>query len=110
MTERFVGTIAAIATTQVLIAAARRFLDRPVPIVRELTDASFVIYLFHLPLIVLLVWLAQSLPIPAVVKALGVAAGSGLGSYGVWLLVARDRGMSLLFDGVFSRPARPVPA
>jgi len=110
MTERFVGTIAAIATTQVLIAAARRFLDRPVPIVRELTDASFVIYLFHLPLIVLLVWLAQSLPIPAVVKALGVAAGSGLGSYGVWLLVARDRGMSLLFDGVFSRPARPLPA
>lgn len=108
MTERFIGTIAALAATQVLIAGARSLLDRPIPLVRKLTDASFVIYLFHLPLIVLLVWLAQPLAVPPVIKAVTIMALSLGLSYAAWLLIGRVRSMSLLFEGL--RLPRRAPA
>jgi glucan biosynthesis protein C len=100
MTERFLGTFAALAATQILIAGARTLLDRPIPLVRRLTDASFVIYLFHLPLITLLVWLAQPLPVAPVIKALAIM-GLSLGlSYASWLAIGRIRTMALLFEGI----------
>lgn len=100
MAERFIGAIAALATTQVLIAGARTLLDRPIPLVRRLTDASFVIYLFHLPLIVLFVWLAQPLAVPPLVKALSIMALSLGVSYVIWTAIGRIRSMSLLFEGI----------
>lgn len=100
MAERFIGTFAALAATQVLIAAARTLLDRPIPLVRRLTDASFVIYLFHLPLITLFVWLAQPLPVAPIVKALAITALSFGLSYAIWLGIGRIRSMSLLFEGI----------
>lgn len=108
MAERFIGTFAALAATQVLIAGARTLLDRPIPLVRRLTDASFVIYLFHLPLIVLLVWLAQPLPIPAVVKALAIMGLSFGLSYAIWTATKRIRSMSLLFEGIVLPSHQPV--
>ncbi|MEW9856929.1 acyltransferase family protein [Novosphingobium sp. M1R2S20] len=100
MAERFIGTIAAAAITQVFIATARRFLDRPMPLVRRLTDASFVIYLLHLPLITLFVWLAQPLNLPTEVKAVGVM-GLSLGvSYLFWLGTRRLPRAAPLFDGI----------
>lgn len=105
MTERFIGTFAALAATQVLIAGARRLLDRPIPLVRKLTDASFVIYLFHLPLITLFVWLAQPLPVPPLLKALAIMALSFVLSYAIWLVIGRIRSMSLLYEGIV--PSRP---
>jgi len=106
MVERFIGAFAALTTTQVLIATARSLLDRPIPLVRKLTDASFVIYLFHLPLIALLVWLAQPLPVAPLVKALAVMALSLGLSYAIWLAIGRVRSMSLLFEGITARPRR----
>jgi glucan biosynthesis protein C len=103
MAERFIGTFAALGTTQVLIAAARTLLDRPIPLVRKLTDASFVIYLFHLPLITLFVWLAQPLPVPALVKALAIMALSFGMSYAIWRMIGRVRSMSLLYEGIIVR-------
>ncbi|MBB4858532.1 glucan biosynthesis protein C [Novosphingobium chloroacetimidivorans] len=100
MTERFIGTIAALATTLVLIAVARTLLDRPIVLVRRLTDASFVIYLFHLPLIALFVWLAQPLPVPPLAKAMAIMALSFGASYAIWLGIGRMRAMSLLFEGL----------
>jgi glucan biosynthesis protein C len=111
MTERFIASIAALAITQVLIAAARVLLDRPMPLVRRLTDASFVIYLFHLPIIVVLVWLAQSLEVPPIVKALGIMALSLGLSYAAWAVIRRVRGMALLFEGIrLPRSVAPAPA
>lgn len=106
MAERFLGTIAALATTQVVIAGARALLDRPIPAVRKLTDASFVIYLFHLPLITLFVWLAQPLPVAPLVKALAIMALSLGVSYAIWLLTLRAPSMALLFDGVLAPKSR----
>jgi glucan biosynthesis protein C len=109
MTERFIAAFASIAVTQTLIAAARNLVDKPIPIVRRLTDASFVVYLFHLPLIALLVLLLQSVGIPPVVKALVVTVLSFLLSYWAWLGITRVRSMSLLFDGIIL-PSRKAAA
>lgn len=107
MLERFIGTFAALAITQVLIASACALLDKPIPIVRRLTEASFAIYLFHLPLITLFVWLAQPLPIPPVVKAAAIMAVSLSLSYAIWIVIARIRTMTLLFEGiVLPKPGR----
>lgn len=109
MAERFIGTVAALATTQVLIASARSLLDQPIPLVRRLTDASFVIYLFHLPLITLFVWLAQPVPVPPMVKALAIMALSFGISYAMWRVIGRIRSMSLLFEGMYPRKQTPLP-
>lgn len=109
MTERFVGTIAAMAITQVLVAGARALLDRPLPTIRTLTDASFVIYLFHLPVIVLLVWLAQSLGVPPLVKALSIMVLSLGLSFAAWAAIRRIRSMALLFEGI-RLPRSTAPA
>ena len=108
MTERFIAAFAAIGTTQTLIAIARRLIDRPVPIVRRLTDASYVVYLFHLPLIALLVLLLQPLAVPPVLKALAVTVLSFMLSYWAWLGITRVRSMSLLFDGIILPTRKPA--
>jgi glucan biosynthesis protein C len=103
MVERFVAAFAALTTTQVLIAGARALLDRPMPLVRRMTDASFVIYLFHLPLIALLVWLSQSVPVPPLLKAIAIMILSLGLSYAAWSAIGRIRSMSLLFEGMLPR-------
>lgn len=108
MSGRFIGAFAALAITQVLIASARALLDRPIPLVRTLTDASFVIYLFHLPLIALFVWLAQPLGVPPLVKALAITGLSLAVSYGAWVVIGRTRSASLLFEGLASPRANPI--
>lgn len=111
MTERFIGTIATLAITQVLVAGARAFLNRPMPMVRKLTEASFVIYLLHLPFVVLLVWLAQPLGIPPLAKALAIMVLSLGLSYAAWATIRRIRSMALLFEGIrLPRSAAPAPA
>lgn len=110
MAERFVGSVAALAVTQVLIAGARMLLDRPMRIVRKLTDASFVIYLFHLPVIELLVWLAQPLAVPTLVKAVVIMALSLALSYAAWVGIRRVRAMALLFEGLHLPRVRPALA
>lgn len=109
MAERFIGSFAALGTTQVLIAAARSLLNRPVPLIRRLTDASFVIYLFHLPLIALLVWLAQPLAVAPLLKAIAISVLTFGLSYAAWRAIGRVRAMSLLFEGIVL-PRRPSPA
>lgn len=102
---RFVGTVAGTALAQMVFAGARAFLDRPIPLVQRLVSASFVIYLFHMPIIVTLIWLGQTVAVPVGVKAVAVMLlGLGL-SYGVWLLVERSPLLSFLFDGQFRRAA-----
>lgn len=96
---RFVTTFAALSVSQVLIASAKAWLDRPSPLVREMVAASFVIYLFHLPLICGLVWLGQGVPVPTPVKALAVMAFSFGLSWLAWRVIVRSDVLLTLFDG-----------
>ncbi|PZU09636.1 acyltransferase family protein [Sphingomonas sp.] len=104
---RFIVALAAIALTQVVISIARALFDRPSRIVERLVAGSFVIYLFHLPILI---------AIYDVVKRAGLAPGIGFTvnlaltfafSWGVWRLVERTPALNLLFNGI--APAAPAP-
>lgn len=106
---RFIGTISAVALTQVVIAAVRRFLDRPIPLVQRFVAASFVIYLFHLPIILLLILLGQNIVMAAGLKAVAIMLLSLMLSYGAWLVVERSPILAFLFNGTPIRPRAPQP-
>ena len=107
---RFIATFAALTITQLLIAGARSLLDRPSPLVSSFTDASFVIYLFHMPIIVALVWLGQDVPVPTLVKALAVMTLSLALSYGAWKFIAASPRLAVSFNGVFRPPGKLAAA
>lgn len=72
------------AWTLGLIGAAHRFLDREAPVVRYLSDASYWIYIVHLPLVLLFQWLVMGLDLAPAFKFALVLAGAlsvGLLSY-----------------------------
>ncbi|HEX7874477.1 MAG TPA: acyltransferase family protein [Sphingobium sp.] len=100
---RFIGTISALALTQVMIAGMRHFLDRPIPLVQRFVAASFVIYLVHLPIVLLLILLGQGVAVPVVVKALSIMALTLVLSYAIWLVVERSPLLSFLLNGM------PIP-
>ncbi|ARU16369.1 hypothetical protein A9D14_09425 [Croceicoccus marinus] len=102
---RFIETFAALMMTQLLISLAAHLFDRPIPAVQRFTAASFVIYLFHLPLICALVFAGQYVALPPLVKALAVMGLTLAISYGAWLLIERSKLLALLFDGGM----RPAP-
>jgi glucan biosynthesis protein C len=104
---RFVGTISAVAMTQVVIWGVRRFLDRPIPLVQRFVAASFVIYLVHLPIILALVLWGQHIAMPVGLKALAVMLLSLMLSYGVWLIVERVPLLAFLFNGTPIPPREP---
>jgi glucan biosynthesis protein C len=109
-TGRFIATFAALSLTQILVAAARTFFDRPNRLVRQITDASFVIYLFHMPIIIWLVWLAQGLAIPVGFKALGIMALSLALSWLAWMVIVRSPALSWRFNGISVASFRQSPA
>ncbi|GGD67897.1 acyltransferase family protein [Croceicoccus mobilis] len=101
---RFIDTFSAVLITQLLISAAAHLFDRPIPVVQRFTSASFVIYLFHLPLICGLVFAGQYVALPPLVKAIAVMGLTLAISYGAWIVIERSRLLALLFDGGM-RPA-----
>lgn len=96
---RFIGTLAAFAIIQVIIAIARRIADRESALIGGLVAASFVIYLVHMPIIIILVALGAKLPLSIAVKALSVMILSLTLSYGVWRIVVRSALLSFAFNG-----------
>lgn len=97
---RFLGAMAAVAMTQVVVSAARALFDRPSRMVDRLVAGSFVIYLFHLPILIGLYVVAKGLGLP---PAIGFPLILGLTfalSWGVWRLVERTPALNLLFNGI----------
>ncbi|CAN5334393.1 glucans biosynthesis protein MdoC [soil metagenome] len=96
---RFFGTISGIALTQSLIVGAKAFLDRPIPLVQRLVEASFVIYLVHMPIVVMLVLAGKYVTVPVAVKAATVMLLTLALSYSAWLIVERSGWLRFLFNG-----------
>jgi glucan biosynthesis protein C len=97
---RFLDAIAGVTIAQLFIALMKWVADRPSPFVRELVDASFVIYLFHLPILALLVLAGHSLAIPLALKAsLITVLVLGL-SFGAWRFIRTVPLLRLAFDGI----------
>jgi glucan biosynthesis protein C len=106
---RFVGAFAAILTTQTILSAARRWFDRPSPAIDRLVRGSFVIYLFHLPVIVWLALVLDRIGAPAILCAIVVAALTLAITLAIAALVERVPLLSLLYSGTRKR-ARARPA
>lgn len=110
MEGRFLATIAAMAIAQLAIAACRNFANRPHPLVDRMVEASFVIYLFHMPIIIGLVWAGKYMPMPVDAKVMLVLLLSLAMSWGAWALIRRSRLLLFLFDGRTVAPeARAIP-
>lgn len=99
-TGRFIATFAALASTQVLVAAARTWFDRPSAGVRAVTEGAFVIYLFHMPIVIGLAWLGQEVALPTWLKVVAVNLLTLALSWGAWLVIRRSGTLSLAFNGV----------
>jgi glucans biosynthesis protein C len=81
---RFAGPLATWLFMFGFIAVGLRWLDRPVGWIRYLSDASYWMYLLHVPLLIWIQILIAPLPLPALVKGLltlTIAAPLLLASY-----------------------------
>jgi glucan biosynthesis protein C len=97
---RFVGAVGAVLVTQVLLALAKRLADRRIPLVDRLVQASFVIYLVHLPLIIIMVTAVQTLAVPVELKAMAMMGVTFGLSWAAWRGVEGSPLLRFLFDGV----------
>ncbi|MDO6414675.1 acyltransferase family protein [Sphingomonas sp. BIUV-7] len=105
---RFIGGVAAVAMTQVVVSGARALFDRPSRAVQRLVAGSFVIYLFHLPILIGLYDLAKRADLaPAIGFPVILLLTFGL-SWAVWRVVERSPALNLLFNGIAPSGAQPT--
>ncbi len=98
--------ITAICLTQASLGVLAHFIDGERRWVKALVSASFVIYLFHEPLIVLVTPWLDRLPLPIWPKFLLLCAVAIGGSYGIWKLIRLSPPLRYLFNGE-RRQSRP---
>jgi peptidoglycan/LPS O-acetylase OafA/YrhL len=103
MTNRPLGGIVQVLYTWVmsfgLIGLFRRYLSRPSPAARYVSDSSYWLYLVHLPLVIALQMIVRDWPLPALVKFVlicAVTTGVLLLSYE---LMVRHSWIGLLLNG-----------
>lgn len=102
------GGLAALCLTQASLGALAHFIHGERRWVKALVSASFVIYLFHEPLIVLFTPWLDLLPIPIWPRFLLLCLSAFLASYGIWKLIKRSPALRYLFNG--ERPKKRVKA
>jgi len=100
----FVYAVATWASLLALVGLATRYLNRPRPRFRYMADASYWIYLSHLPAMVLLLALFGSLS-TAPLFAIAVA-GSLAASLATYALFVRYTAIGRVLNGRRERPAR----
>jgi glucan biosynthesis protein C len=86
---RCLAAVTALAITQTIVAASSKLFDEERRSVRRAVDASFVIYLFHLPIIIAALWVVDALPVHFILQ-FGLLCAIALGgSLAVWSVVKR---------------------
>jgi glucan biosynthesis protein C len=84
---------------QLLLSAARRWLDRETPLSRKLTEAAMTMYLVHVPLVL---WLAGAMldwRLPPLLEVAMLTILVGLASFALHRLLRRSPVLSFLFNG-----------
>lgn len=101
-----VSAIAAMTTSRLLIDLACRYFDRPSPLARRMTDASFTIYLFHHPLIYVFGTLFILVSLPLIVEFAVIVVATTATAYLLHQAMRRSPTALLLFNGI----RKPVAA
>ncbi|MDF0488218.1 acyltransferase family protein [Sphingomonas sp. H39-1-10] len=96
---RFVGAGAAMLVTQVILSVARQSFDRASPVTDRLVRGSFVVYLFHVPVIVWLALIVDGVGLPPEIGFVVVACGTLAATLGIAALIERSPALSLLYSG-----------
>ena len=91
--------VAAICLTQASLGALAHFIHGERRWVKALVSASFVIYLFHEPLIVLVTPWIDLLPLPVWPKFILLCLTAFFGSYGIWKLIKLNPALRYIFNG-----------
>lgn len=98
-------SIVALLSAQMLLSIARTFFDRPMPAVNKLVQASFVIYLFHMPVVQALGIVMIPVHFSASIEWLAIAATTFPICFGIYRIVASNRWSNFAFNGVLPIPA-----
>ncbi|MDP2119309.1 MAG: acyltransferase family protein [Hoeflea sp.] len=104
------GLVGAVLIVGFIASLARRHFSRPDPRIRRLVDASFTIYLFHHPVIMVLATLFLMVNLPPVVEFALIAPTALLISYAVHRAISRSAALTLMVNGAMPKQARAVPA
>ena len=96
---RFVGAVAAMLATQVILSVARQSFDRASPVTDRLVRGSFVVYLFHVPVIVWLALIVDAIGLSPAIGFVLVACGTLATTLAIAALVERSPVLSLLYSG-----------
>ncbi|QJU58192.1 acyltransferase family protein [Sphingomonas sp. AP4-R1] len=106
MVTSFIGGVAALTASQVTIACARTWFDRPSRTIDRLVAGSFVLYLFHMPVLIGLFTLAKPVAIsPAIDFSLILIATMAI-CWALCLAIERSAILSFLFTGTFPAARR----
>lgn len=89
-----------------LIGLAVRFLDRPSPAWRYLADASYWIYIIHLPLVLALQYAVMDLAAPALLKFALVTTGTLLIALATYALLVRHGFIGAILNGKTTKAPR----
>lgn len=95
-----VSAIAAVATSRLLIDFACRYFDRPSPLAKRMTDASFTIYLFHHPLIYTFGILFLLIALPPILEFSIIVAATTATAYMLHQTIRRSSLALFLFNGI----------
>jgi len=82
-----------------LLGAALRFLSTPNATIRYCADASYWVYLLHLPVVMALQVLVYPLAAPAIVKFLMVVAGAAIALFATYHVLVRHSRLGLWLNG-----------
>jgi len=107
------ATLCSITSTLAIVGIAQVHFNRGSDWVRRLVGASFVIYLFHMPIVTLFGTLFISVDLPPVLEWLMITALALAGSYGLSGPITRSLWANAAFNGELPKPnhsRRPVAA
>ena len=107
------SAVPALLVAQALLSLAKRYSDKPMRGVDALVGASFVIYLFHQPLVIFFNELFLMVDAPVLLEFAVTTLSVTAISYAIWLIVRRSKVLNVLFNGTWPtremKHAWPVP-
>jgi hypothetical protein len=81
-----------------IIALSRRTMDRCTPFLGAVSRSSYTVYLIHMNLLFVIVWLTRGIAMPVFIKFLMQAALTAIISWAGALLLIRIRGFKPVLD------------